>query len=109
MKPQRRLALTKEIGNTLAKAQLSTLDGPGAAAALGSTACRRFKEMGHPGSIFQGAARWRDLVLSLSRATDGSRRIVKYHAERAARAAADFSDAMPHDGLGPAAGTSDRP
>jgi len=34
---------------------------------------------------------------------------MKYHAERAARTAADFRDAMPHDGLGPAAGTSDRP
>jgi hypothetical protein len=48
MKPQRRFALTEQIGNTLAKAQLSTLNGSGAAAALGATACRRFKEMGHP-------------------------------------------------------------
>jgi hypothetical protein len=54
MKPQRRLALAKEIGNTLAKAQFSTLNGSGAAAAFGATACRRFKEMGHPGRIFQG-------------------------------------------------------
>src|SRR5882762_9044344 len=57
MKPQRRLALAKEIGNALAKAQLSTLDGSGAATAFGATACRGFKEMGHPGRIFQGSGR----------------------------------------------------
>jgi hypothetical protein len=53
MKPQRRLALAEEIGSTLAKAQLSTLDGSGAAAALGATACSGFKEVGHPGRIFR--------------------------------------------------------
>lgn len=34
---------------------------------------------------------------------------MKYHAERAARTAADFRDAMPDDGPGPTAGTSDWP
>lgn len=55
MKPQRRLALAKEIGNTLAKAQLSTLDGSGAAAALGAAAGRGFKEMSHHESPRRGA------------------------------------------------------
>src|SRR5450631_137407 len=38
-----------------------------------------------------------------------SERIVKNHAERAACTTLYFRDAVPHDGLGPTAGTSDRP
>ena len=43
MKPQRHLSLPKEVGKAFAEAQVSALDGPGAAAALGATACGGYK------------------------------------------------------------------
>src|SRR6266404_4778044 len=54
MKPQGHLSFPKEVGKAFAEAKLSALDRPGAAAALGATACGGFKEVSHPGRIFQG-------------------------------------------------------
>jgi hypothetical protein len=54
MKPQGCLALPKEIWNALTEAQISALDGLGAAAALGATGCGGFKQVGHAGRILGG-------------------------------------------------------
>ena len=53
MKPQRRFTPSKRIGDTLAEAQLSTLNGPGTATALGATAGSGFKQVGHGARIIR--------------------------------------------------------
>jgi hypothetical protein len=53
MKPQRRFALSKRIGDTLAEAQLSTLDRPGTATALGAAARSGFKQVSHRARIIR--------------------------------------------------------
>jgi hypothetical protein len=54
MKPQGHLSLPKEVGKAFAEAQLASLDRQPATATFGATACSGFKEVGHPGRIFQG-------------------------------------------------------